>query len=210
MRTEVRSRILVVDDHPVVRTGLVQLLAADNRFEVAGEGRDGEEAIELYRSLKPDLVFIDLKMPKLGGAQATAAIRAADPKARIIIMTAMDGEEDIYRGMRAGACGFILKDAPAAEVIEAAVTAMQGRRYLAQNAAAKLADHFNSSQLSERELGILRFMATGLSNKGVARQAGITEGTVKFHVNNILAKLQSSTRTEAVASALRRGLIQLG
>lgn len=209
MLADAKIRVAVVDDHPVVRKGLVQMLTANSRFEVVGEAANGADAVDLYKSVRPDLVMIDLKMPKLNGVDATEAIRAWDCKARIVIMTAMDGEEDIYRGMRAGARGYLLKDAPEAEVVEALLATMQDQRYLAHKVAAKLADHLHSGQLSDRELSVLRWIATGLSNKGVARMAGITEGTVKFHVNNILTKLQCSTRTGAVASALKRGLIQL-
>jgi two-component system NarL family response regulator len=209
MLVDAKIRVAVVDDHPVVRKGLVQILTENSRFEVVGEAANGADAVDLYKSVRPDLMMMDLKMPTLNGVEATQAIRAWDSRARIVIMTALDGEEDIYRGMRAGARGYILKDAPEAEVVDALFATMQDRRYLAHKVAAKLADHLNSSQLSERELGVLRWIATGMSNKGVARRAGITEGTVKFHVNNILTKLQCSTRTEAVSCALRRGLIEL-
>jgi DNA-binding NarL/FixJ family response regulator len=204
-----KIRLLVADDHPVVRKGLVAILASDDRLEVVAEADNGAEAVEKFRALSPDVVLIDLRMPQMGGVDAIAAIRELDATARVIIMTAVDGEEDIYRGLRAGAKGYILKDAPVDEIIGAVLMTMQGRRYLAQSVAAKLADHLDSNQLSEREMDILRFIATGLSNKGIARKAGITEGTVKFHVNNILTKLGCASRTEAVAAALKRGLIQL-
>ena len=202
-------RLLVVDDHPVVRTGLVEMLRADSRLQVIAQAASGEEAIAEFSARRPDVVLMDLRMPDMGGVEAIERIRELDPDARVLIVTALDGEDDIFRGLRAGAKGYILKDAPPPEVINAVLMTMQGRRYLAQSVAAKLADHLDSNQLSEREVEILRWIATGLSNKGIARKAGITEGTVKFHVNNILSKLQCASRTEAVSVALKRGLIRL-
>lgn len=202
-------RLMVVDDHPVVRKGLIEMLRAEGRLEVIAQASGGREAVEQFRAVRPDVVLMDLRMPDMGGVEAIEAIRSIDSDARIIIMTAVDGEEDIYRGLRAGAKGYILKDAPDQEVVRAVQMTTEGRRYLAQSVAAKLADHLDSNQLSDRELEILGLMATGLSNKGIARRAGITEGTVKFHVNSILGKLGCASRTEAVASALKKGLIQL-
>lgn len=202
-------RVLVADDHPVVRKGLVSILKSDPRLSVVAEAENGAEATRLFESSRPDVVMVDLRMPVMGGVETITAIRALDPEAKVIIVTAVDGEEDIFRGLRAGARAYVLKDAPDNEIIAAVLATMEGRRYLAPAVAAKLADHLNSTQLSDRELHILRLMATGLSNKGIARQAAITEGTVKFHVNNILSKLQCASRTEAVAAALKRGLIEL-
>lgn len=202
-------RILVADDHPVVRKGLVEMLNSDARLEVVGEATNGLEAVERYKSSRPDVVIVDLSMPEMDGIQAVEAIRALDTQAKIIIMTAAGGDDDIYRSLRAGAKSYILKDATDEEVIKATLLTMDGQRYLAQGVGAKLADHLNFIQLSERELAILRLMAGGLSNKGVGRMAGITEGTVKFHVNNILTKLQCASRTEAVALGVKRGLIKL-
>jgi two-component system, NarL family, response regulator len=204
-----KIRLLLADDHPVVRKGLVRMLEADVRLEVVAEAANGREAVECYKSSRPDIAIVDLYMPQMSGIEAIEAIRAFDANAKVIIMTAADGEDEIYRGLRAGAKSYILKDAPDDEVIKGILATAEGRRHLAEGIGAKLADHLHFIQLSQRELGILRYMADGLSNKGVARIAGITEGTVKFHVNNILAKLQCSTRTEAVACGLKRGLIKL-
>ena len=209
MTHDEQIRLLVVDDHPVVRTGLVEILRSDRRLQVTGQAGSGQEAIAQFSALRPDVVLMDLRMPDMGGVEAIERIRELDADARVIIVTAVDGEDDIFRGLRAGAKGYILKDAPPTEVIKAVLMTMQGRRYLAQSVAAKLADHLDSDRLSEREVEILQWIATGLSNKGIARKAGITEGTVKFHVNNILSKLQCASRTEAVSLALKRGLIHL-
>jgi two-component system NarL family response regulator len=204
-----KTRVLVADDHPVVRKGLVEIFNSDARLEVVGEATNGLEAVERYKDSRPDVLIVDLSMPEMDGIQAIEAIRAFDPKAKIIIMTAADGDDDIYRALRAGAKSYLLKDATDAEVIKATLFTMDGQRYLAPGIGAKLADHLNFIQLSKRELAILKFMADGLSNKGVGRMADITEGTVKFHVNNILTKLQCASRTEAVALGLKRGLIKL-
>jgi two-component system, NarL family, response regulator len=204
-----KVRVLVADDHPVVRKGLMTMLDSDARLQVVGEARNGRETVERYRSSRPDVAIVDLYMPEMDGIQAIGAIHSFDPEAKLIIMTAANAEDDIYRGLRAGAKSYILKDAPDEEVVRAILLTMEGQRYLAQGVGAKLADHLNFIQLSERELAILKFMADGLSNKGVGRMAGITEGTVKFHVNNILTKLQCASRTEAVALGLKRGLIKL-
>jgi two-component system NarL family response regulator len=209
MTDDEQIRLLVVDDHPVVRTGLVEMLHADVRLRVIAQAGSGQEAIAQFSALLPDVVLMDMRMPDMGGVEAIERLRELDPDARVIIVTAVDGEDDIFRGLRAGAKGYILKDAPPTEVIKAVLLTMQGGRYLAQSVAAKLADHLDSNQLSERELEILEWIATGLSNKGIARKAGITEGTVKFHVNNILSKLQCASRTEAVSVALKRGLVRL-
>ena len=207
--TSAPVRVLVADDHPVVRRGLVEMFEASVRLKVVGEAANGREAVERYKSSRPDVAMLDLCMPEMGGIEAIEAIHAFDPKARLIIMTAADDEEDIYRGLRAGAKSYILKDAPDEEVIRATLLTMEGHRYLAQSVGVRLADRLNFAQLSERELVILKWMADGLSNKGIGRLADITEGTVKFHVNNILTKLQCASRTEAVALGLRRGLIKL-
>jgi DNA-binding NarL/FixJ family response regulator len=209
MADDQQIRLLVADDHPVVRKGLVEMLRTDHRLHIVAEASGGREAVAAYAAQRPDVVMMDLRMPDMSGVEAIAAICRSDANAKVVIMTAVDVEEDIYRGLRAGAKGYILKDAPEHEVIRAVLMTMEGRRYLAQSVAAKLANHLDLHQLSRREMEILRLMATGLSNKGIAKQAGITEGTVKFHVNSILAKLECATRTEAVAFALRRGLIQL-
>ena len=207
--TEESVRVLVADDHPVVRRGLVSILEGDPRLSVVGQAANGNEAIEQYRRTRPDVAIIDLYMPEMGGIDAVAAIRAFDPKARIMIMTASASEADVYRGLRAGAQSYVLKDAPDDEVIKATLDTKKGRRYLAHGMGIKLADHVNFMGLSARELSILHLLADGHTNKSIGRMAGITEGTVKFHVNNILGKLQCSSRTEAVSLGLKRGLIRL-
>jgi two-component system NarL family response regulator len=156
--------------------------------------------------LRPDIVLMDLHMPKKSGVQAIEAIRAFDRHALIVILTSFGGEEDIYSGLRAGAKAYMLKDASAQQVIDCILTVADGRKYLPPEVAAKLAERMDESELSGREREILALVALGKSNKQVARLASITEGTVKFHVNNILSKLGVASRTEAVAVAARRGI----
>jgi DNA-binding NarL/FixJ family response regulator len=202
-------RVLIADDHPIVRTGLVGMVAAQPGLCLVGQADSGGAAVALYRQLRPDLVLMDLRMPVLDGVAAIEAIRAFDTAARIVILTTFDGEEDIYRGLRAGAKAYLLKDAPHEQIIDCIQAVMRGQRYLPPSLALKLADRMEGEALSRRELEVLRQMVTGKSNKEIARLTGITEGTVKFHVTAVMAKLNVKSRTEAVAVALRRGLISL-
>jgi DNA-binding NarL/FixJ family response regulator len=209
MTTPAPCRVLIADDHPVVRMGLVGMVAAQPGLCLVGQADSGEAAVASYRQLRPDLVLMDLRMPGLDGVAAIEAIRAADPAARIVILTTFDGEEDIYRGLRAGAKAYLLKDAPHEQIIDCIEAVMRGQRYLPPSLALKLADRMEGDPLSRRELEVLRQMVTGKSNKEIARITSITEGTVKFHITSVMAKLNVKSRTEAVAVALRRGLISL-
>jgi two-component system NarL family response regulator len=200
----------VVVGHPVVRMGVVGVVAADARLSVAGEAADGDEVCRQCQRLKPDVVLMDLRMPGCDGVQAIGRIRGFDAQARIVILTTFDGEEDIWRGLRAGAKAYLLKDAPAPVIVDAILAVARGQRVLPPDIAAKLAERLETDPLSPRELEVLRWLATGRSNKEIARGTGITEGTVKFHMTSILGKLGASSRTEAVAIAVRRGLISLG
>ncbi len=202
-------RVLVADDHPIVRMGLVGMVAARSDLRLVGEADCGEAAVQQYQLLRPDVVLMDLRMPGLDGVAAIEAIRAKDPAARIIILTTFDGEEDIYRGLRAGAKAYLLKDSPHEQIIDCIRTVMRGQRFLPGPVALKLAGRLEGEALSPRELEVLRQVATGKSNKEIARVTRITEGTVKFHVTAVMAKLDVRSRTEAVAVAVRRGLINL-
>lgn len=202
-------RVLIVDDHPVVRMGLAGMVAAHPGLCLVGQADSGEAAVAQYRQLRPDVVLMDLRMPGLDGVAAIETIRGLDAAARIVILTTFDGEEDIYRGLRAGAKAYLLKDARHEQIIECIDAVMRGQRYLPAPVALKLADRLEGDALSRRELEVLRQMATGMSNKEIARITGITEGTVKFHVTAVMAKLGAKSRTEAVAVASRRGLINL-
>lgn len=204
-----RIRILIADDHPVVRVGLVAIIASDPRFELVGEACDGHDAVKLFQQTHPDVAMIDLQMPGLNGLDAMKAIRQIDSQAKVVIVTTFDGEEDIFQGLRAGAKAYILKDAPGQQLINCLVAVAQGLKFVPQDVASKLANRMDANELSPRELQVLTLMAKGKSNKEVARIITITEGTVKFHVNNILSKLNVACRTEAVTVAVRRGVVRL-
>jgi DNA-binding NarL/FixJ family response regulator len=193
--------ILIADDHTMVRSGLAATIGQDPGFRIVGAAANGLEAVELFQSLRPDVVLMDINMPHLSGVQATDQIRNIDPAARIIILTSYDDEEDICQGLRAGARGYLLKDSSADEIIECLLAVHSGRT--------KLAEHLDFTPLSNREKDILELISAGKSNKRIARSAGISEGTVKFHVNNILSKLRVSSRTEAVTVALKRGMVKM-
>jgi two-component system NarL family response regulator len=202
-------RLIIADDHPMIRGGLAALIAREPGLELVGEAVTGADAVAKVQALHPDVVLMDLHMPEMGGLDAIRAIRRAAPGVNIIIFTTFEGEEDIYRGLEAGAKAYLLKDAPCQELAQCITVVAKGGKYVPRHVAAKLAQRMDLDALSPRELEILRLVASGKSNKAIARMAGIGEGTVKFHVNNILSKLAVCSRTEAVAVGARRGLIEL-
>lgn len=199
--------IVIVDDHPLILGGLVSLLQCAPGFAVIGQASNGLEAVEQYERHRPDVILMDLNMPECGGVEAIARIRRIDAHARIIILTTYEGEEDIHRGLLAGARAYLLKNAGYEHIVQCIRQVAAGRKYLPPGIAAKLANRSGANQLSPRELEILAHLSDGKSNKLIARAAGIGVGTVKFHVNNILSKLNVSCRTEAASVALKRGLI---
>ncbi len=208
--TQTKSlQILLVDDHAVVREGLMAILNRQPDMTVVAEASDGEQAVTLYRQHQPDITLMDLRMPKLEGANAIAQICADFPAARIIILTTYDGDEDIYRGLQAGAKGYLLKDASTEALLTAIHTVHQGKRYIPPEVAAKLAERIDMTELTQRELDVLKLLVTGLSNQDISQTLSISEGTVKFHVNNILNKFGVRDRTQAVIMALKRGLARL-
>jgi DNA-binding NarL/FixJ family response regulator len=202
--------ILTADDHPLIRDGLAAVLRAEGGLEVVAEAGNGEEAIEAYARLHPDIVLMDLRMPVMDGLTATRAILADDPDARIIILTTHDGDEDIHRALTAGARGYLLKDMMRTDLLTVIRTVHRGQRGIPAPIAARLAEHAPRIGLTPRELEVLQLVAAGLSNAQVAERIGRTEGTVKVHLKNILQKLDVRDRTEAVTTALRRGFIRLG
>jgi two-component system NarL family response regulator len=204
-----RLSVLIADDHPVVRMGLVGVVAADPRLYVAAEAGDGREACRRYEECRPDVVLMDLRMPGCDGVEAIECIRHLDPEAKIVILTTFDGEEDIWRGLRAGAKAYLLKDSPGGEIVDCVMAVARGQRVVPAGIASKVAEKLEAEALSRRELEVLRWLATGKSNKEIARGTGITEGTVKFHVTAIMTKLGAKSRTEAVTIAVRRGMIAL-
>jgi two-component system NarL family response regulator len=199
--------ILIADHHPLILAGLAAMIQSAPGFRLVGQARSGPEAVERYAQLRPDVVLMDLNLPEMNGLEAIAQIRRADPAARIAILTTFRGEEDVYRGLQAGASGYLLKDSGFEQLAACIRDVAAGRRYLQPEVASCLAGRVHHERLSVREMDILRHLATGKCNKGIARSAGIEAGTVKHHVKNILAKLQVSSRTEAAIIASERGLL---
>jgi two-component system NarL family response regulator len=202
-------RVLIVDDHPVVREGLAAMIERRKDMTVVGEAGDGVEALAQFHVLRPDVTLMDLRLPGMSGVEAIDAIRAEFPDARIIVLTTYDGDEDIYRGLQAGAMAYLLKDAPREELLEAIRAVHAGQMRIPPDVASKLAERIMGPELTAREMDVLRLIAAGKTNKEIGAELNITEGTVKAHVNNILGKLGVSDRTQAVTTALRRGLVQL-
>ena len=198
--------VLVVDDHPLVLAGLVSLVRSEAGLHLAGQAIDADSALAEYDRVRPNVMLIDLHIPG-GGITAIERIRALDPAARIVVVTASEGEEDVYRALLAGASGYLLKTADFDQIAVCIAQVASGRNYLPPMLAAKLAGRVKGNQLSPRELEILHYLTAGKSNKVIARVAGIGVGTVKYHVNNILSKLNVSCRTEAASVAVKRGLV---
>jgi DNA-binding NarL/FixJ family response regulator len=199
--------LLIVDDHPLILSGIASLVESEPSFTLLGQASNGLEAVEQYIRLRPDVMLMDLNMPQFGGLAAIGRIRNIDANARIIILTAYEGDEDVYRAIKAGARAYLLKSAGFDQIVHCIRQVAANGNYLPPALAAKLANRIGDDQLSPRELDILIHLSTGKSNKLIARAAGIGVGTVKFHVNNILSKLNVSCRTEAASVALKRGLI---
>jgi DNA-binding NarL/FixJ family response regulator len=204
-----RIRVLVADDHPVVRTGLSAVIIEQSDLELVADAENGERAVALFREHQPDVVLMDLRMPVMDGVEAIRTITAEFPAARILALTTYEGDADIRRALEAGARGYLLKDMLLTEVISAVRAVQKGERVIPVAVATRLAEFPERSDLSERELEVLQLVARGLSNKEVARAIGRTDETVKIHLKNIFAKLDVADRTEAVTVALTRGLIHL-
>lgn len=199
-------RVLIADDHPIIRNGLVMMVNYKPELEIAAEATNGREAVELFHKHQPDVTLMDLRMPEMGGVDAISTIRQSFPDARIIILTTYDGDENIYRGLQAGAKGYILKDAPLDEIIRAIHTVHGGKKYIPPDVGAKLAERLSQPQLTDREQEVLCLIAEGKSNQEIAVELQILEGTVKFHVNNIFSKLGVNDRTQATLVAIKRGI----
>jgi two-component system NarL family response regulator len=205
----VRHGVLIADDHPVVRAGLVAVIAQEPDLRIVGEAENGERAVALFREHQPAVVLMDLRMPQMGGVEAIERIMADFPGARILALTTYDGDADIRRALRAGARGYLLKDMLLSDVITAIRAVLRGDRVIPTAVATRLAEFPERSDLTERELEVLHLVGRGLSNKEVAKAIGRMDETVKIHLKNIFAKLGVDDRTQAVTVALARGLIHL-
>jgi len=202
-------RILVVDDHTVVRQGLVALLNTVPDLEVVAEASDGQEAIEAHRNHRPDVTLMDLRLPKIAGADAISLIRQEAPGARIIVLTTFDGDEDIFRALQAGAKGYLLKGTDVDELTAAIRAVYAGKSKIPAFVAEKLAERMGGPALTSRELEVLQRIVAGRSNKEIAGDLHISEATVKTHINSLLSKLNVSDRTQAATTALQRGIVHL-
>ena len=204
-----KIRVILADDHPVVRDGLAAIVNQQPDMQVVAEAGDGDEAIQMYRAHHPHVMVLDLRMPRRDGASVVQQILAEDPKARLLIMTTYDGDEDIFRSLSQGAKGYLLKDAPRQEILSAIRAVSADQPYTSSAVAAKAIRRMALPSLTQRELDVLQQLAQGRSNKEIARRLHITEGTAKTHVKAILTKLDAISRTEAVAVAHQRGLVHL-
>ena len=222
-----KIRVLLADDQDIIRTGLTIILNHQPDLEVIGQAADGVEAVEFAKQLHPDVILMDIKMPRLNGIQATRQIIAALPRTQIIILTTYDTDDWVFDGIRAGAVGYLLKDASGDNLAEAVRGAMRGESQMDPTVARKVLREFQHAtstsktiappapdndpleKLTDREEEILKLLAVGLSNKEIAQQLSLSEGTVKNHISAILAKLHANDRTQAVLTALKRGLVDL-
>lgn len=204
--------ILIVDDHPVVREGLRGMLSVQPDFEVVAQAADGAEGVRLAQRYRPDVVLMDLRMPVMGGVEATQAIRREAPECHVLVLTTYDSDTDIIKAIEAGATGYLLKDTPSAELYRAIRAAARGDSVLTPAIAARLITHVRRpavEQLSAREVEVLALVKEGLTNKAIGRRLHISTATVKTHLIHIYGKLGVSDRTSAVTVALERGILQL-
>ena len=204
-----KIRILVVDDHHVVRQGLVSLINSVEDMDVVGEAADGRKGVELHRLHSPDVTIMDLRLPVLSGVEAIQEIRRHTPQARVIVLTTFDGDENIYRALQAGARGYLLKDMFGDELMDAIRAVHAGKTRIPPAVAQRLAERIGGQDLTSRELDVLRLIVAGMSNKEIGNQLHISEATVKTHINNLLGKLGVSDRTQAATTAIQRGLVEL-
>jgi len=210
MGTEPRSiRILAVDDHALLRDGIAALIAPEPGMTLVGTCANGREAIQQFRALRPDVTLMDLQMPEMSGLDAIIAIRGEFPDARIIVLSTYAGDAQVVRALKAGAVGYLLKNLVHNELLDTIRSVHAGRKSLSPEVSIELATHATDDPLTPAEIEVLRLIAAGNSNKGIADQLGITEDTVKGRVRNLLSKLGANDRTHAVTIGLKRGIIQL-
>jgi DNA-binding NarL/FixJ family response regulator len=204
-----KIRVLIVDDHPLVRHGLAGIINQQPDMVVVAESSCGREAIQHFRLHLPDLTVMDMRLPDIHGVEAIKAIRGEFPEARIIVLSSYEGDADIRAGLNAGAKAYLLKGMESKELLEEIRCIHAGKKRIHPTVAAKLGEFLNEDNLTQREIEVLRLVADGNSNKEIAQLLFISDDTVKMHVRNILAKLRANDRTQAVTTALRRGIVQL-
>jgi DNA-binding NarL/FixJ family response regulator len=209
MASVARIRILSVEDHPLLREGIAAMIDTQPDMLLVGTPANGTEGIEAFRTLRPDVTLMDLRLPDLNGIEVMIAIRAEFPNARIIVLTTYEGDVDIQRALKAGAHGYMLKSVPPQEMVDTIRRVHAGQKCISPDIAAGLAEHMGDEDLSGREVDVLRNVATGNRNRDIAEKLFIAEETVKVHLKHILRKLGASDRTQAVAIGVRRGIIQL-
>ena len=202
-------RILVADEHPIVREGLAALINRRSDMKVVAEASSGQDAVDQYVMESPDLAILELKFPLMDGIETVKSICAKVPAARLVVFTTCVGEEDIYRALRAGAFGYLLKSTSLPELIECILAVAQGKRWILPSVAAQLGKRVQARELTRREAQVIRALTTGMSNKEIGSALGISEATVKVHVTHILEKLEVTGRMEAINVALRRGLVHM-
>jgi two-component system NarL family response regulator len=202
-------RVMICEDHQIVREGLVVLLQANDDFQVVAEAGDGQTAVELFRRDPPDVTLIDLRMPKMDGVEVIRVLRRDYPTSRFLVLTTYDTEEDISRALQAGASGYLLKGTDRATLRDAIRLIYNGRRYISPEIAERVLPGAKAEELTDREVEVLRRIAEGMSNREIGQQLGIAESTVKTHVNRLLSKLGVTDRTKALVLALKRGLVHI-
>jgi DNA-binding NarL/FixJ family response regulator len=203
------AKVLLVDDHALLRTGVANIINQESDLRVVAEATNGVEGLQAFKTHRPDVTLLDLRMPVMEGVEAVQEIRAVDPQAKVIVLTTYDADEDIARALQAGAKAYILKDIAADDLVACVHAVLAGKTYLAPAAAAKLAERVTRVQLTPRELAALQLMADGKANKEIAADLGISERTVKTHLGHLFEKLGVTSRTEAVKVANRRGLVRM-
>jgi DNA-binding NarL/FixJ family response regulator len=206
---QARIRVFSVDDHPLLREGIAAIINNQPDMLVVAQASDGREAVRLFGQHLPDVTLMDLRLPDMSGIDVLIAIRSEFPEARVIMLTTFEGDVEIQRALKAGARGYMLKSAPPNELVETIRQVHKGKKQIPQQIAAHLAEHFSDEALTEREVDVLRHVSGGNRNRDIAERLFISEETVKVHIKHIMEKLGASDRTQAVAIAVRRGIIQL-
>jgi DNA-binding NarL/FixJ family response regulator len=209
MEESANIRVLSVDDHPLLREGIAAIIESQADMTLVSQASSGAEAVQRFREFQPDVTLMDLRLPDFSGIEAMIAIRTEFPQARIIMLTTFEGDVEIERSLRAGARGYLLKSTPPNELVEAIRQVFAGKKRVPPNVAAQLAEHISSENLTVREIDVLRQVSGGNRNRDIAELLFISEETVKVHIKHIMEKLGASDRTQAIAIAVRRGIIQL-